>query len=368
MSLGKLVVLGGAGFIGSRFLELFRDHFDSVWVVDRISGPSHPDWGALHRHEAGLRPGRDHILCLDAGDRVQHGRLFADADAVAILNADTGTARSQHSPAACVADNALVLAQIVEGLSAHADPARTRILFTSSRAVYGEGDWRCSEHGKFPIERSAAALDAGRFEPLCPLCARPLDLLPSREDLPLQPLSVYGMTKQFGEQLLGTLATTRGFDIRIVRYQNVYGQGQEISNPYTGVLNWFSQSLLKDEQVPVFEQGHIVRDFIHVDDAARLLWLALDRRAVENGRVQILNGGSGVPVKLQHVAELLKAAYGSASVILPVGQFRPGDVLGAVADMHRAEAMLGFHAAVPLAQGLAAYAAWFRATLAARHG
>ena len=235
-------------------------------------------------------------------------------------------------------------------------------MFTSSRAVYGEGHWHCAEHGYQRPNRSSAELGAGRFEPVCARCSRPLGLRGSLENDPDSPLSIYGLTKASGERLLTLALADAGFDVRIVRYQNVYGIGQAIDNPYTGVLNWFSKALLEGSPVKVYEQGLIIRDFIFVSDAVTLLHrlASMNRADTQRSRPYVVNGGTGVPVRLADAALMLKDIYRSASEVLLTSDFRPGDVLGAVADPTRARDELGYATAVTMQEGLSLYARWFR--------
>jgi dTDP-L-rhamnose 4-epimerase len=153
----------------------------------------------------------------------------------------------------------------------------------------------------------------------------------------------------------------QGFDLRVLRYQNVYGPGQEISNPYTGVLNWFSKRLLAGEPLEVYEKGFIRRDFIFVEDAVRLLRALLRYERREPGDEIVLNGGAGEDVELLRIAQKLKEIYGSNSAVTVCDKFRVGDVLGAWADMSRAEELLGFKCMTTLDDGLNRYCSWFRA-------
>jgi dTDP-L-rhamnose 4-epimerase len=359
--LTRIALVGGGGFIGNAFIRSFAARFESIEVVDRFTGPAHPHPAAHARfverwaHEPRVRT---HLL--DAARLDELGEVLASCDAVALMNADTGTANSFENPGATVRENINVLVAAMEAVRRHCDPARTRVLFTSSRATYGEGRWVCVQHGAVRLERSAKALAAHRFEPRCPRCAAVLEIAGSQEDSPCVPLSVYGASKVAGENLLQAVLMQAGFAVRIMRFQNVFGPGQTIGNPYTGVLNWFSQRLITGQPVEIYERGHIRRDFIYVDDAARLLLLLAELPAGENAEVTVVNGGSGVPVRLFDVAEMLRGIYGSDSTVAVCDKFRVGDVLGACADTRRAQ-QLGFSCAVPLDEGLRRYAAWFAA-------
>jgi dTDP-L-rhamnose 4-epimerase len=284
--------------------------------------------------------------------------VLGGCEVVALMNADTGTANSFENPGATVRENVNVLVAAMEAVRRHCTPGRTRVLFTSSRATYGEGHWLCATHGAVRLARSAKDLAAHGFEPRCPQCAAVLEIAGSHEDSACAPLSVYGASKVAGENLLQAVLMQAGFPVRIVRYQNVFGPGQTIGNPYTGVLNWFSQRLITGQPVEIYERGFIRRDFIYVDDAARLLMLLAELPASGNTDATVVNGGSGVSVRLIEVAEKLRGIYSSNSTVAVCDKFRVGDVLGACADSRRAQ-QLGFSCEVTLDEGLRRYAAWF---------
>jgi dTDP-L-rhamnose 4-epimerase len=356
----KIVIFGGGGFIGKTFARMFAPRLQQIVVIDRFNGPSHPRSDAKEQFESDLDRGVVQTIVADAAQAAEFGSVLADADAVLLLNADTGTANSLLTPHVCVRENVTTLLSETEAIRKFCRKDRTRVLFTSSRAVYGEGNWCCAEHGEVLLDRSAAALERKRFEPACPTCGRSVTLAGSVEHGRAVPLSVYGATKRSGEDLLRTVLAQDGFDVRTVRYQNVFGPGQEISNPYTGVLNWFSARLVRNEPVEIYERGHIRRDFIFVEDSARLLFALMTRERQSTSSMLIVNGGSGEAVPLADVAAILRRQYNSSSDILDCDKYRLGDVLGARADMERTERELGFRCSVTLEQGLARYAAWFK--------
>lgn len=361
MSARKIAVLGGGGFIGKTYVAMNHSRFDEILVIDRFSGPAHPTFNSYRNFVASFDARKVITIVADVASSETFAELLADCDAVLLLHADTGTASSFASPSTTVKENVGVLVAAVETIRKHCKPDRTRVVFTSSRAVYGEGAWYCAEHGHILLDRTAAALSACKFEPRCTICNRSATLRGTRESDPLRPLSVYGVTKRAGEDLLAALLVQQGFDVRIVRYQNVYGPGQEITNPYTGVLNWFSTRLIQGETVEIYEQGLIQRDFIYVDDAARLLFEVQQMSPERPGfEPFVVNGGSGVAVSLTEVATILRDYLNSSSQIVACDKFRVGDVLGARADMTHAQRILGFAPAISHYDGLRRYSAWFR--------
>lgn len=351
------LVLGGGGFIGTTFYRDHAQHFDRVTLVDHFVGASHPSLKSYDDLRTRLRT-QDRLLACDVSAACAMPGIFEDVSVILILNADTGTARSYDRPSYTADENITKLALIAETIRRRCDKS-VRVLFTSSRAVYGEGHWQCPDHGKQRPNRSAAALRAGDFAPQCPACRKEMQLRGSRETDPKEPMSVYGLTKATGELLLEQTLGPAGFDVRIVRFQNVYGAGQAKDNPYTGVLNWFSKAMVAHAEVPIFEDARIVRDFIYVDDAAAMLYTLASAAVPVTGTPFIVNGGTGVPVLLKDVAAHLAGFYKSKSKIVTTKQFRQGDVLGAYADDSLAKTALGFNCSISLEVGLSRYAAWF---------
>lgn len=360
MGLGKIVIFGGGGFIGSRFLDVYRSETSAAWVIDRFYGPSHPDLSHYHHHLEQRRGSQDVVLSIEAHQTENFSEVLSDADVVFILNADTGTAQSFAQPAHTVGENALNLARITESIIQRCEPDKCNIVFTSSRAVYGEGYWICKEHGYQTLDRSFDALSDQLFQQGCSICSQPLQLHSTPEEAPLVPLSVYGLTKKFGEEFLRLTLVNKGFNVRIARFQNVFGPGQEVTNPYTGVLNWFASALMQNKPVEIYENGNIIRDFIYIDDAVRHLFALAKQPLISNpASVEVFNGGTGVPVSLGYVAGTLKEMLNSRSEIDISPKFRIGDVLGAVADMSRTADVLGFESSLSLEEGLKRYADWF---------
>jgi dTDP-L-rhamnose 4-epimerase len=362
LTVGHIVLIGGGGFIGKTFIQSFAERFERIVVVDRFSGPAHPRPDAYQAFVGDI----DSRVITIVGDAMCSdalGGVLSAADAVLLMHADTGTANSLLAPQQCLRENVTATVAVAEAIRKFCRRDRVRIVFTSSRAVYGEGAWSCPVHGHAVLDRTVTALEQKSFEPICRRCGASLDLLGSAEDGRTTPLSVYGASKRSAEHLLSALLSQDGYDLRIVRYQNVFGPGQEITNPYTGVLNWFSTQLVQNQPVEIYERGNIRRDFIFVQDAAQLLLRLATMERCQAGPY-IVNGGSGNAVGLLQVAQALRDEYRSNSEIVLSDKFRVGDVLGARADAARATGELSFVCSVPLTEGLRRYARWFEATAA----
>jgi dTDP-L-rhamnose 4-epimerase len=356
----KAIIFGGGGFIGSEYYRQFSLEYEKITIVDKFSGPSHTTLDQYKIVREFLRC-QDEVFTSDVKEISNWPELLSESTDIFILNADTGTGNSFYLPSNTINENLYKLAIIIEAIRLNCKKEITRIMFTSSRAVYGEGRWMCENHGHQIPDRSNKKLSAGNFVPNCIMCGLDLALEGNNEEDVCRPLSVYGLTKAFGEQMLELTLANTGFDVRIVRYQNVYGIGQAVDNPYTGVLNWFSKALIRNEKLAIYEQGLIVRDFIFVSDAALLLHkLANLKRSEQNiTKPFIVNGGSGTPTSLVSAAQMLRKLYGSKSDINLTNDFRTGDVLGALANSCMAEKDLSFTAAVTLDDGLRLYSDWF---------
>lgn len=354
------LIFGGGGFIGTEFYRKFNEEFDRIDIIDKFDGPSHADL-SNYSIICEIKRGQDRVFTSDVTGINKWPELLRDSTDIFILNADTGTGNSFLYPSHSLNENLGKLANLIELIRLHCNKSEVRIIFTSSRAVYGEGRWECEVHGLQLTNRSYENLLSGNFAPRCPICNMDLILKGSLEEDLCRPLSVYGLGKASAEQLLSLTLVNDGFDVRIVRFQNVYGVGQALDNPYTGVLNWFSKSLVNNENVNIYENGLIIRDFIFVSDAARLLNVIANhvRMPEEINTLMVVNGGSGVASSLHSTAILLRDLYDSRSEIFLTNEFRTGDVLGAVACTFRAESKLGFVVNVSIEKGLRLYANWF---------
>jgi dTDP-L-rhamnose 4-epimerase len=225
-----------------------------------------------------------------------------------------------------------------------------RLVQASSMVVYGPGLGRCAEHGvTSPAPRRTGDLRAGRFDPPCPRCDRPLQPALVDEDAPLQPRNAYAVSKLAQEQLSAVWAHDTGGRVVNLRYHNVYGQGMPRDTPYAGVAALFLSALRRGEPPQVFEDGSQQRDFVHVRDVATA---TVDAVAAELDGVHALNIGSGVPRSVGEFASALARATGGPDPEV-TGQFRSGDVRHITADSARARALLHWRPAVEFADGVA---------------
>ncbi|WP_327668596.1 MULTISPECIES: NAD-dependent epimerase/dehydratase family protein [unclassified Streptomyces] len=325
----RVLVTGGAGFIGSHVVEALtaRGHEPVVFDVREDPGADVRDPDAVARALAGVD-----AVCHQAA-RVGLGNGVADAAEYVSRN-DLGTA---------------VL------LAAMAETGVPRLVLAGSMVVYGEGRYACPRHGVVrPGPRAAADLDAGRFEPKCPDCGAELAPGLVGEDAPVDPRNVYAATKLAQEHLAAAWARASGGTALSLRYHNVYGPRMPRDTPYAGVASFFRSALARGEAPRVFEDGRQRRDFVHVRDVAEANAVALEADA-EPGALRAYNTGSGTPHTVGEMASALAAAYGGPEPVV-TGEYRLGDVRHITADSARLRAELGWKPEVQFDDGVREFA------------
>ena len=231
-----------------------------------------------------------------------------------------------------------------------------KLIVASSRAIYGEGKYECPEHAVvYPAPRNVSDLRMKRFEPLCPVCARPCVPLPTSEDSPFHPISFYGLTKQVQEQMTLMLSGSLDISAFALRYQNVYGPGQSLTNPYTGILTIFATRAHAGLPINVFEDGLESRDFVYIDDAVEATFRCL--KADMAARTS-LNVGTGQRVTVAYVANEIAKYFSTRSAVVISGEFRIGDIRHNFASVARAQELIGFKARCRFDDGLKEFLNW----------
>ncbi|MEV6109673.1 NAD-dependent epimerase/dehydratase family protein [Streptomyces sp. NPDC051940] len=322
----RILVTGGAGFIGSAIVAALDAAGHEPVAFDTAADPGADvrDPAAVARALRGVD-----AVCHQAA-KVGLGKDFADAPDYTGVNA-LGTA---------------------ELLAAMAAAGVRRLVLAGSMVVYGEGRYECADHGVVrPGPRRPADLDAGLFEPPCPRCGAPLAPGLVGEDTPADPRNVYAVTKLTQEQLAAVWARSTDSAAVSLRYHNVYGPGLPRDTPYAGVAALFLSALLRGEAPRVFEDGGQRRDFVHVRDVAWANALALESDPAP-GTLTAYNTGSGEIRTVGDMAAALSAACGGPAPVV-TGEYRLGDVRHITADSRRLKAALGWHPAVPFAEGMA---------------
>jgi dTDP-L-rhamnose 4-epimerase len=343
---GRVLVLvtGGAGFIGSYVADALLDAGHDVRIVDCL----HP---AAHSGPPAYLHGDAEFVRGDLRDPAVAARAVEGVDAVSHQAAMVGLGVDLADLPDYVGHNDLGTAQLLRAL--HADGFDGPLVLASSMVVYGEGRYACADHGLVPAPpRAPADLDAGRFEPSCPVCGRALEPRSVPEDAPLDPRSVYAATKLAQEHLCAAFSRETGIPVTALRYHNVYGPRMPRDTPYAGVAAIFRSALAAGQPPQVLEDGRQRRDFVHVADVARANVAALTAPEPVPGA---FNVASGQPHTVGELAAALAAAVdGPAPEV--VGGWRPGDVRHIFAAPALAAARLGFRARVDFAEGMAEFA------------
>lgn len=344
------IVTGGAGFIGAAMSTQLADTFDRVIAFDSLHPQIHPDHLASDGFDR-----RVEIYEADITDPSAWDRLLADSkpDVVIHLAAETGTGQSLTESVRHTSVNVVGTSTMLDALKRN-DAVPQRIIVASSRAVYGEGAWRHlvgPEAGAlfYPGARPTAMFDSAEWDfPDAEPVAMNASLVQTR------PASVYGVTKLAQEDLLRIWGDAFGAEIGIVRLQNVYGPGQTPSNPYTGIMSLFCRVAHNGEQIAVYEDGDVRRDFIIVDDVADAILRMVE---IEDCPVVPIDIGSGSFQTIRDAAELIADIYGAPAPAV-TGQWRHGDVRHAWADPEPARRLLGFVAQVSVEDGFRRLATW----------
>jgi dTDP-L-rhamnose 4-epimerase len=338
-----ILVTGGAGFVGSHVVDALLDAGHDVRVLDVLLP-------AAHRERPEYLDARAEWIEGDVRDPETVARAVEHVAAVSHQAAMVGLGTDIGDIADYVAHNDLGTAILLRALAARRFTGR--LVLASSMVVYGEGRYACGEHAVVrPPPRRPADLDAGRFEPPCPVCGAPLEPRAVPEDAPPDPRNVYAATKLAQEHLCASYARETGATVTALRYHNVYGPRMPRDTPYAGVASIFRSALAAGTVPRVFEDGGQRRDFVHVRDVARANLLALT-----NPVPGTFNVASGTPRTVLEMAQALTRAYDGPNPAV-TGEWRPGDVRHVFASTAAAAERLGFHATEDFDAGMREFAA-----------
>lgn len=347
----NILVTGGAGFIGSHLVDALIERGHRVRVLDALVSQVHEADEPQH-----LNPQAE-FMRGDVCDSEVLTRALDGVEAVYHEAAEVGVGQSMYEIQKYVRANDLGTAVLLEALSERRTQIR-KLIVASSMSIYGEGAYECSSCGvKHPHLRDTSQLLARRWEFSCPTCTSQLKPLPTNEDKPLFPTSVYAITKQDQEQFCLVVGRAYGIPTVALRYFNVYGTRQALSNPYTGICAIFSSRLLQDQSPMIFEDGEQTRDFIHVSDIVQANLLALEKDTAD---YQSINVGTGRATSVRQVAKLLTEGLGKDLQPEVVGKYREGDIRHCFADISRARKLLGYEPKVSLEQGIPELLGWVR--------
>lgn len=351
----KILITGGAGFIGSNIVNLLNRSSDNdITVIDSLTEQIHgndPQNSYLYQS---IR-GKCNFIKGDIRDYDMIADLVADNEYIIHLAAETGTGQSMYKINQYNDVNIMGTSNLFQAILSQKAKIK-KVILGSSRAVYGEGKYECPEHGTaYPQGRLLSDMKKGDFHMHCPVCGNIMSVVPTDENSKLFPESLYAFTKLAQENMVKLMCKSMGIDYTIFRFQNVYGVGQSLKNPYTGILSIFSGLLLEGKSLNIFEDGKETRDFINVLDISRAVIQSLNR-SKSNG--EIINLGSGIGTSVIEIASMLKKYYNSSSEIKITGDFRVGDIAHNIADTTKAKEILEFQPEISLEDGLKNFADW----------
>jgi len=350
----NILVTGGAGFIGANLCEQLVAKDYTVTILDNLSPQIHGLSGSsLYKRVKNIT----NFIKGDICNKNDWEKALKGQDAVIHLAAETGTGQSMYKIAKYNHVNIVGTSHLLD-LLANKKHNIKKVILASSRAIYGEGKYRCEKHGVVcPDARILENLKKRNFNLICNKCKLELQLLATDEKSKIHPSSIYGITKQQQEQMILLIGKSIGIPTVALRYQNVYGPGQSLKNPYTGILSIFSTRILNGNEIEIYEDGKESRDFVFIDDVIEATILALEKNQV-NG--EVINVGSGVPTTILKVAMTLKTLYNSNVNITVSNKYRLGDIRHNYADLTKIKNSLGFKPKYDFITGITKFVDWVK--------
>ncbi|OSZ80900.1 epimerase [Chitinophagaceae bacterium IBVUCB2] len=354
--LKKILITGGAGFIGSNLALKLLAKGHEVVVMDNLSEQIHGNNPAETSPLYNNIKGKVDFIKGDVCSKADWEKVLPGVEVVVHFAAETGTGQSMYEIDKYVNVNIGGTSLLLDLLANNKSYPVKKVVIASSRSIYGEGKYISEEAGVvFPNHRSVEEMEKGDFDVKYPGCTAPLKLVATDEDSKIHPSSVYGITKQNQEQMVMCVCKSIGIDAVALRYQNVYGPGQSLKNPYTGILSIFSTLIRNHQPLNIFEDGHESRDFVYIDDVVNATILAIEN---EKASGEIFNVGTGVATSVLTVAATLVKKYGIDVPVTITGNFRLGDIRHNYADIAKIKQLLGFVPTVDFETGTSKFVDW----------
>lgn len=351
----NILITGGAGFIGSNLALKLIDRGHKVTILDNLSLQIH---GEKPEETSPLYKSIKDKVSFINGTVTSRGdweKALENQDIVVHFAAETGTGQSMYCIENYTAVNIQGTALMLDILANDKTKKVEKVIIASSRSIYGEGKYNHPELGTvYPTHRKEEDMLKGDFE-VKYNDNKLLELLPTSEDSKIHPSSVYGITKQNQEQMIMTVCPGIGIAPVAFRYQNVYGPGQSLSNPYTGILSIFSTQIRNGNGIKVFEDGKESRDFVFIDDVVDATILGIEMQEASG---KVFNVGTGEPTDVLTVAKTLIDAYGIDVPVSVTGNFRLGDIRHNFADLTRISSILGFTPKIYFKEGIKKFTSW----------
>ncbi|MGO4709809.1 NAD-dependent epimerase/dehydratase family protein [Chryseobacterium sp. 2TAF14] len=351
----NILITGGAGFIGSNITLKLIDKGLNVTVLDNLSPQIHGDNPQVTSPLFKSILNKAKFINGSVTSKEDWTEAIEGQDAIIHLAAETGTGQSMYEIQKYIDVNIGGTAIMLDILANNSHQIK-KVIVAASRAIYGEGKYECQNHGiVYPTERLDADMAKGDFQCKCPICHETVKILSTTEDSKIHPTSVYGITKQNQEQLVLTVCKSLGIPAVGYRYQNVYGPGQSLSNPYTGILSIFSTRIKNGNAINIFEDGKETRDFVFIEDIANATILGLEK---DEANGQVYNVGTGVATDVITVANTLAKFYEREVPIQISGNYRLGDIRHNFADISKIKLELDFEPKWSFNKGIEAFAKW----------
>lgn len=356
--LNNILITGGAGFIGSNLARVLYKRGYNITILDNLSpqihGPEPEISSQLFRSlPKDIRFIEGSITCKSTWLEALEGQ-----DIVAHLAAETGTGQSMYEIEKYTNVNVIGTSILLDILTNDKNHSVNKIILPSSRSIYGEGKYYSKELGIiYPSHRTEANLLKGEFEVKAEGAVTPLRLLATDENSKLHPSSIYGINKLTQEQMCMTVCEAIGISCIALRLQNVYGPGQSLRNPYTGILSIFSSLIRTNQALNIFEDGKESRDFVYIDDVVHSIVLSIEH---ETDNVDVFNVGSGVGIDVIKVAETLCKYLNKTVPIEITGKFRIGDIRHNYADISKINRALGFEPKYDFERGIELFTEWVK--------
>jgi dTDP-L-rhamnose 4-epimerase len=346
--MARVLVTGGAGFIGSHLVDALVARGEKVRVLDSLDPQVHP------RRPGYLSPKAEYLFESITDPKVWP-KALKGVEVVYHLAAALGIGQSLYRISHFVRTNSLGTADLLQHLTDSKHPLQ-RLVVASSNTIYGEGAYQCPSCGTvYPPIRGEEQLHRKDWEPHCPNCGKVVSPKPTPESKPLSPSSIYAITKRDEEEMALTIGQAYRMPVTALRFFNVYGTRQTLSNPYTGVAAIFIARIRNGNPPIIYEDGEQTRDFVSVHDIVQGLLLAGERPAAVG---QVMNLGTGYPTTIRRLAKTLLELQEKDLPIRPSGEFRPGDIRHCTADISKARQLLGYEPKVSFRQGIEELVRW----------
>lgn len=353
--MNNILITGGAGFIGSNLAIKLAKNGNNVIVLDNLNEQIHgKDFNKSYTYN--LIKDKVKFIRGDVRNKKSWDEaLTEDIDIVIHLAAETGTGQSMYEINRYIETNIGGTSILLDKLVNEKNNVK-KIIIASSRAIYGEGKFLCKEHGiVYPETRKEVDMEQGDFNVKCPICKNNVISIPTDEESISHPTSIYGYTKKAQEELSILVGKSIGLPVVAFRFQNVYGPGQSLKNPYTGILSIFSTQIKNGNDINVFEDGKETRDFVYIEDVTDAIILSINN---DKANYEVFNVGSGEKMDVLSIANTLIEKYKSNVNVNVSGNYRLGDIKDNIADLTKIESVLGYKPKVSFKEGISNFVDW----------